>query len=114
MSATVDSTEGSLVKPLLNDGCHTTGRRSWNENLVPSLAAVSTLSELPIASRRLRQIANPSPALEKRIPIEPGRNPSNSIASTFSGIPRPVSLIQNSTISSDVSVQPMETEPESV
>ncbi len=59
-------------------------------------------------------MARPSPALENRIPTEPGRNPSKSIRSTDSGIPRPVSFTQNSTTLSGRSSQPIETEPESV
>src|SRR5262249_21474909 len=92
---------------------HTGGSRMRKEKRVP-LSEVSTFSALAMASRSVREIASPRPALEKRMPTEPGRKPSNSMARTFSGMPRPVSWTQNSTHCSSISVQPMETEPESV
>ncbi len=93
---------------------YATGRSILNENRVPFSGDVSTFSELPIASRSVREIASPRPALEKRIPMDPGRKPSNSMASTPSGIPCPVSFTQNSTTDSLISMHPIETDPASV
>src|SRR6185437_15009755 len=93
---------------------HAVGSVSRNENLVPCSADVSTSSSLAMASRRDRQIARPSPALEKRRPFDAGLKPLYSIDSTVSGMPEPVSLIQNSITSLAISVQPMVTDPFSV